>query len=52
MQDKIHPNQVPKNWPFPTYKGKQIEVQKVNKTLVKDYSSNSSDLNEFEVALF
>ena len=47
MQDKIHPDQVPKNWPFPTYKGKQIEVQKVKKEPARVFDSK-----KFEVALF
>lgn len=47
MQDKIHPNQVPKNWPFPTYMGKEIEVQKVKKETIKVFDSS-----KFEVALF
>lgn len=47
MQDKIHPDQVPKNWPFPTYKGRQIEVPKVKKEPVPAFDSN-----KFELALF
>ena len=47
MQDKIHPDQVPKDWPFPTYMGRQIEVGKVKKE-----PKPALDAGKFEAALF